>query len=146
ALHTVDFRVIDDKVIVKARVNGGRAQDFVLDTGSELTTISRQTASSAVVRPITYTLSAGVGEVGLRGLQLGRLDSFEIGTLKIDNVPVLIKAPPLRGLPKRETERFSPMALGLSMTIDYGARKLSIAKALPAEEAEFRLPLRHHRL
>ena len=43
ALHTVDFRVIDDKVIVKARVNGGRAQDFVLDTGSELTTISRQT-------------------------------------------------------------------------------------------------------
>ena len=55
-LHTVDFRVIDDKVIVKARVNGGRPQDFVLDTGSELTTISRQTASSAVVRPITYTL------------------------------------------------------------------------------------------
>ncbi|HWI20185.1 MAG TPA: tetratricopeptide repeat protein, partial [Vicinamibacterales bacterium] len=63
SLHTVDFRVVDDKVIVKARVNGGRAQDFVLDTGSELTTISRQTASSAVVRPITYTLSAGVGEV-----------------------------------------------------------------------------------
>ena len=46
-----DFRVVDDKVIVKARVNGGRPQDFVLDTGSELTTISRQTASSAVVRP-----------------------------------------------------------------------------------------------
>src|SRR4026209_2681926 len=36
-LHTVDFRIIDDKVIVKARVNGGRPQDFVLDTGSELT-------------------------------------------------------------------------------------------------------------
>ena len=46
-LHTVDFRVVDDKVIVKARVNGGRPQDFVLDTGSEQTTISRQTASSA---------------------------------------------------------------------------------------------------
>src|SRR6185436_5494446 len=43
ALHTVDFRIIDDKVIVKARVNNGRPQDFVLDTGSELTTISRQT-------------------------------------------------------------------------------------------------------
>ena len=83
-IHTVDFRVVDDKVIVKARVNGGRPQDFVLDTGSELTTISRQTASNAVVRPITYTLSAGVGEVGLRGLQLGRLDSLEIGTLEGD--------------------------------------------------------------
>ncbi len=146
SLHTVDFRVIDEKVIVKARVNGGRAQDFVLDTGSELTTISRQTASSAVVRPITYTLSAGVGEVGLRGLQLGRLDTLEIGTLKLSNVPTLIKAPALRGIPKRETESFSPLGLGLSMTIDYATRKLSIGRKLPEEAAEFRLPMRHHRL
>ncbi len=145
-IHTVDFRVVDDKVIVKARVNGGRPQDFVLDTGSELTTISRQTASSAVVRPITYTLSAGVGEVGLRGLQLGRLDTLEIGTLKISNVPALIKAPPLRGIPKRETESFSPLGLGLSMTIDYATHKLSLARHLPEEPAEFTLPMRHHRL
>lgn len=145
-LHTVDFRVVDDKVIVKARVNGGRAQDFVLDTGSELTTISRQTASSAVVRPITYTLSAGVGEVGLRGLQLGRLDTLEIGTLKLSNVPTLIKAPALRGIPKRETESFSPLGLGLSMTIDYATHKLTIGRRLPDEKAEFRLPMRHHRL
>ena len=145
-LHTMDFRVIDDKVIVKARVNGGRPQDFVLDTGSELTTISRQTASSAVVRPITYTLSAGVGEVGLRGLQLGRLDTLEIGTLKLSNVPTLIKAPALRGIPKRETESFSPLGLGLSMTIDYATRKLSIGRKLPEETAEFTLPMRHHRL
>jgi len=146
SLHTVDFRVIDDKVIVKARVNGGRAQDFVLDTGSELTTISRQTASSAVVRPITYTLSAGVGEVGLRGLQLGRLDSLEIGTLKLSNVPTLIKAPALRGIPKRETESFSPLGLGLSMTVDYATRKLTIGRKLPDEPAQYRLPMRHHRL
>jgi tetratricopeptide (TPR) repeat protein len=146
SLHTVDFRVVDDKVIVKAKVNGGRPQDFVLDTGSELTTISRQTASSGAVRPITYTLSAGVGEVGLRGLQLGRLDTLEIGTLKLDNVPALIKAPALRGIPKRETESFSPLGLGLSMTIDYATRKLSMGRSLPEEAAEFTLPMRHHRL
>ncbi|MBM3808550.1 MAG: hypothetical protein FJW22_10190 [Acidimicrobiia bacterium] len=146
SLHTVDFRVVDDKVIVKARVNGGRAQDFVLDTGSELTTISRQTASNAVVRPITYTLSAGVGEVGLRGLQLGRLDTLEIGALKLSNVPTLIKAPALRGIPKRETESFSPLGLGLAMTIDYSTRKLTIGRKLPDEPAEFKLPMRHHRL
>jgi Flp pilus assembly protein TadD/predicted aspartyl protease len=145
-LHTVDFRVVDEKVIVKARVNGGRAQDFVLDTGSELTTISRQTASSAVVRPITYTLSAGVGEVGLRGLQLGRVDTLEIGTLKLSNVPALIKAPALRGIPKRETESFSPLGLGLSMTIDYNTHKLTLGRKLPDEPAEFKLPMRHHRL
>ena len=145
-IHTVDFRLIDDKVIVKVKVNGGRAQDFVLDTGSEMTTVSRQTAASASVRPITYTLSAGVGEIGLRGLQLGRLDTFEIGTLRLSNVPTLIKAPPLRGIPKRETESFSPLALGLSLTIDYGAKKLSIARSLPPERSEFQLPMRHHRL
>jgi tetratricopeptide (TPR) repeat protein len=145
-LHTVDFKLIDDKVIVKGRINGGRWQDFILDTGSEQTTISRQTASSAGVRPITYTLSAGVGEVGLRGLQLGRLDVFEVGTLKLENVPVLIKAPALRGIPKRETESFSPLALGLSMTIDYAKGKLTIGKTLPQEPAEFTLGMRHHRL
>jgi Flp pilus assembly protein TadD/predicted aspartyl protease len=145
-LHTVDFRLVDDKVIVKARVNGQRLQDFVLDTGSEQTTISRQTASNTGVRPITYTLSAGVGEVGLRGLQLARLDTFEVGTLKLSNVPVMIKAPALRGLPKRETESFSPLALGMSMTIDYAARKLTMGRALPPEDADVRLPMRHHRL
>jgi Flp pilus assembly protein TadD/predicted aspartyl protease len=145
-LHTVDFRVVDEKVIVKVGINGGRPQDFVLDTGSEQTTISRQTASSAGVRPITYTLSAGVGEVGLRGLQLARLDTMEIGTLKLQNVPTLIKAPPLRGIPKKETESFSPMALGLSMTIDYGTRKLTIGRRLPDEKSHVRMDMRHHRL
>ena len=145
-LHTVDFKVIDDKVIVKAKVNGGRPQDFVLDTGSELTTISRQTASSGAVRPITYTLSAGVGEVGLRGLQLGRLDTLEIGTMKLSNVPALIKAPALRGIPRRETESFSPLGLGLSVTIDYATQKLTLGRHLPAEKAGFTLPMRHHRL
>ena len=145
-LHTVDFKVVDEKVIVRARVNGGRLQDFVLDTGSEQTTISRQTASSANVRPITYTLSAGVGEVGLRGLQLGRIDQLEIGTLKLQNVPTLIKAPPLRGVPKKETESFSPMAFGLSMIIDYSTRKLTIGRTLPEEPADITMGLRHHRL
>jgi tetratricopeptide (TPR) repeat protein len=145
-LHTVDFRVVDDKVLVKAKVNGGRWQDFILDTGSEQTTISRQTASSAGVKPITYTLSAGVGEVGLRGLQLGRMDSFEVGTLRLENVPVLIKAPPLRGIPKKETESFSPLALGFSMTIDYVTRKLTIGHQLPDHPTDFNLSMRHHRL
>ena len=145
-LHTVPFKLVNDKVIVQGRVNGGRTQDFVLDTGSEETVLSRQTASRAGVEPITYTLSAGVGEVGLRGLQLGRLDSLEIGTLRIRNLPVLIKNPALRGLPKREGESFSPLSLGMSMTIDYQRRMLTIAKHLPVHESDLRLPMRIHRL
>ena len=106
-LHTVAFRLVREKIIVKARVNGGREIDFVVDTGAEQTVVSREVARRAGVAPIVYTLSAGVGEVGLRGLQIGRIDSLEIGSLKIDNVPCLVKNPPLVGIPTREVESFS---------------------------------------
>src|SRR5262245_57713900 len=112
-LHTLPFRLVKDKIVVQARVNGGRPQDFVLDTGSEETVLSRETAQRERVRPITYTLSAGVGEVGLRGLQLARVKSLDFGTLQVRNLPVLIKNPALRGVPKREGESFSPLSIGL---------------------------------
>ncbi|MDP1569933.1 MAG: retroviral-like aspartic protease family protein [Vicinamibacterales bacterium] len=145
-LHTIAFRLDGDKVVVQGKVNGGRARDFVLDTGSELTTISRETAEQARARPITYTLSAGVGEVGLRGLMLTRMDTFEVGTLKVSNVPAMIKNPGLTGLPRAEIEAFSPLALGLSMTIDYASRQLIIGESLPEEAAGITLPMRLHRL
>jgi predicted aspartyl protease len=145
-LHTLPFRLVQDKIIVQARVNGGRAQDFVLDTGSEETVISGDTARRMGIRAVTYTLSAGVGEVGLRGLQLARLKSLDLGTLQIRNVPVLIKNPALRGIPKREGESFSPMSLGMSMMIDYEKRLLTIGRKLPEVDADFRLPMRMHRL
>jgi Flp pilus assembly protein TadD/predicted aspartyl protease len=145
-LHTVPFRLVNEKIIVRASVNGARAQDFVLDTGSEETVISRETAQRNGVRPITYTLSAGVGEVGLRGLQLGRIDTLEIGTLQVRNLPVLIKNPALRGIPNREGEGFSPLSLGMSMRIDYQQRLLTIGRTLPQGAAHVRLPMRVHRL
>ena len=145
-LHTLPFRLVDDKIVVQGRVDGGKPQDFVLDTGSEETVISRETAQRAHVRPVAYTLSAGVGEVGLRGLQLGQIKSLDLGTLQVRNLPVLIKNPALRGIPKREGESFSPLSLGMSMMIDYQKRLLTIGKALPTGAADFRLPLRVHRL
>src|SRR5260221_7940031 len=72
-VYTVDFRLLNEKVVVRAKVNNGSAQDFVVDTGSENTVVSRQTAQRLGITPVTYTLSAGVGDHGLRGLQLGRI-------------------------------------------------------------------------
>jgi tetratricopeptide (TPR) repeat protein len=147
-LFTVPFKLVDDKVVVRARVNGAREQDFVVDTGSELTVITRPTAQRLGVLPITQALSAGVGDVGLRGLQLARIDSLELGELRVRNVPALIKNPPLalRDLPKRETESLSPLALGYSMIIDYRSRTITWGRKLPEESADFELPLRLHRL
>ena len=145
--HTMPFRLVDDKIVIQVRVNGGRQQDFILDTGSEETVISRDTAQRANISAITYTLSAGVGEVGLRGLQLSRIDRLDIGDLQIRNLPVLIKNPALRGLPKREGESFSPLSFGMSMLIDYQRRQLTIGRNLPEPESDsLRLPMRVHRL
>jgi Flp pilus assembly protein TadD/predicted aspartyl protease len=145
-LHTVPFRLVNDKVVIRAKVNDAGPQDFIVDTGSENTVVSRQTAQRLAINPITVTLSAGVGEIGLRGLQLARIDSFEVGTLKIRNVPCLIKNPPLRDIPVRESESFSPLALGFSMTIDYKTHELTIGRHLAPEQVDFELPLRLYRL
>jgi predicted aspartyl protease len=146
AVHTIPFRLVRDKIIVSGRVNGSGDMDFVLDTGAEMTTVSQKTAERHGVEPLVYTLSAGVGQIGLRGLQVGRVDSLQIGTLRIDNIPALIKNPPLKGMPTREIESFSPPALGLSVSIDYRRRVLTIARELPESEGEVDLPLRLHRL
>ena len=145
-LFTVDFRLVNDKVVVRAKVNDASAQDFVVDTGSENTVITRTTAQHLGIQPVTYTLSAGVGRIGLRGLQLARIDSLEIGSLKVRNIPCLIKNPPLRDIPVKETESLSPLALGYSMVIDYKTHKLTFGKHLGDEPKDFELPLRLYRL
>jgi hypothetical protein len=61
-------------------------------------------------------------------------------------VPCLIKNPPLRDIPAKETEALSPLALGYSMVIDYRTHKLTFGKHLPEEQKDFELPLRLHRL
>ncbi len=143
---TIPFRIEHDKVIVRVKVNGASATDFVLDTGAEQTVVSRDIARKRGIVPITYIQSAGVGDVGLRGLQVGRIDLLEVGDLKVKNVPCLIKNPPLGDLPSREPESFSPLALGLSMRIDYERHVLSMARALPEAHYATELPLRLYRL
>ena len=145
-VHTIPFRLVRDKVIVRGRVNGRQAVDFVVDTGAEQTVLTQRVARRVGVQPVTNTISAGVGEIGLRGLQAGRIESLQIGTLEITNLPALIKSPPLGGLPTAEADGFSPLALGLSMTVDYGLNHLTIGQELPDEPADIVLPLRQHRL
>lgn len=146
-VFTIPFRLINDKVVVRAKVNGRDAIDVVIDTGAEQMVLSEQTANAVGVRAITEALTAGVGDVGLRGLQAGRIDSLEMGPLKIANLPTLIKNPPLTGLPTRRVpDSFSPIAMGLSAIIDYQNHHLVMARRLPDEPADIELPLRLYRL
>ena len=144
--YTIDFRLVNEKVIIRAKVNEGSFQDFVVDTGAENTILSGPTAQRLGVTPVTYTLSAGVGDVGLRGLQLARINTLELGPLKLRNIPCMIKDPPLRNLPVKESESLSPLSLGFSMIIDYKTQKITFGKKLVPEQYDFALPLRMHRL
>jgi predicted aspartyl protease len=132
-VYTLPFRIENEKIIIQGRVNGSRPVDFIVDTGAELSTVSRHTGEREGVTPVTFTISAGVGEVGLRGLQLGRIDRLEFGPLRVKHVPCIIKSPALADIPVPEGESFSPLAMGMSMSVDYARRVLTLAKRLPDE-------------
>lgn len=143
---TVPVRIVGNKVLVRGRVNGGTPVDFVLDTGSEQVVLSGRVAARAGVRPVTYVQSAGVGQAGMRPLQAARVNSLQVGSMHVRNVPVLIKSPGLPDVPGQEADTFSPLALGLSMVLDYERRELTLAPMLPEEPFDITLPLRMHRL
>lgn len=146
-VYVLPVRIENDKIFVRGRVNGGSDIDFVLDTGSEMAVLTKPVAERHGVDPVTYTISAGVGNVGLRGLQLARIDRLEFGPLKLRHVPTIIKNPPLAGLPREESEAFSPLAFGLSMSVDYERKLLTMAARLPNQSrGDVQMPLWMHRL
>ena len=146
-VHVIPFRVENDKMLVRGRVNGSRDMDIVVDTGSEMAVLSQGVAERQGVQPVTYTISAGVGNVGLRGLHLARIDRLDVGTLRVRNVPTIIKSPALAELPRVESEAFSPLAMGLSMSVDYQRQLMTVSRRLPeADRADVRMPLWMNRL
>jgi hypothetical protein len=49
-------------------------------------------------------------------------------------------------MPKPEGESFSPLAIGLSLMVDYQKQTITIGSRLPDTEPDYRLPMRMHRL
>jgi tetratricopeptide (TPR) repeat protein len=144
----IPFKVENDKVIVQARINGSRPIDVVVDTGAEHTSLTPDVAQMTRVQPLSVVPTAGIGErgVGFRDLQMGRIDSLEIGPLKAKNITCFIKSPSLTNVPITETQGFAPLALGLSVSIDYARNEMTLAKQLPQAAGGIRLPLRMQRL
>lgn len=144
-VHRVSFRLSDNKIVMRGRVNRTPIE-FVLDTGAERTGISDATARRAGVNSVAATISAGVGPVRLRRLELGRADTIEVGSLRIRNVPVSIRTLEGSQFPQWQAEVFSPLALGFSVVVDYERREVLLSRALPDGEADHRLPIRMNRL
>ena len=141
-VHSLPFKLVNNKILVLGRLN--RVQvEWVLDTGAERTGISPEVASSAGVRAVSTTLTAGVGRAAVRRIRLGRADSIEIGTLVVRNVPVAIRSPVVGGAARWQGQSLSPIALGFSVHVDYGRKRIVLARALKDEpSAAVTLPMR----
>ena len=142
ATHTLPFKLVNNKIVVLGRLNGLQVE-WVLDTGAERTGISPETASAAAIRTVTSTLTAGVGQPGVRRIRLGRADTVELGSLKVHNVPVAIRAPTIGGAARWQGQSLSPIALGFSVSVDYARKRVVLARALPESPAAgVTLPMR----
>ena len=125
----VSFDSFDSRPILTVRVNGQREPlRFVLDTGSGMSVISEQTAKRLNLRPVARGgLARAVGGGGKFEIVYGFLTSFEIGEVKVENVPVYIR---------RFFDEKTPVDgyLGLAMiskfvtAVDYGERTFTLIR------------------
>jgi predicted aspartyl protease len=145
-VHTVPFRLSKTKVLVRAQINGRYSTELVLDTGAERIGLSGETARRAGIAPISTSVIAGVGASGYRPLALARADSLQIGSLRIQNVPISIRNAVAGTMPRWQSETFSPISMGLSVEVDYKRKRVTLARALPDETPDRRLPMRLQRL
>jgi predicted aspartyl protease len=140
------FKLVNRKVLVQGRVNG-MPVDFVLDTGAERTAITPELAMRTGVPLLGSTLSAGVGGgSSWRRIGLGRVETLDVGGVRVRNVPVSVRAPAPGGAPRWQSQTLSPLALGLSVVVDYRSRRLLLGRSLPVEPGDMALPMRMYRL
>ncbi|HZM99423.1 MAG TPA: aspartyl protease family protein [Pyrinomonadaceae bacterium] len=126
---SVPFDSSDNRPILQVRVNGQKEPlRFVLDTGSGMSVISDVTAKRLDIKPVARGGQArAVGGGGKFGIVYGFLNSLEMGTVKVENVPVYIR---------RFYDVHIPVDgyLGLSVvqkfltSLDYGTRRMSLVR------------------
>ncbi len=89
----VSFELIKDRPVIKLKINKNEEPlKFVLDTGSGISVISKETAEKLKIKPITRGgLARAIGGVGKFEIVYGFLKSVEIGDVQIKSVPVYIR-------------------------------------------------------
>ena len=134
---SVPFEATDNRPVVQIRVNGQKEPlRFVLDTGSGMSVISEQTAKRLGIKPIARGgLARAVGGGGKFEIVYGFLDSLEIGTAKIGNVPVYIRKFFDNHIPVDGYLGLSVVAKYLT-SIDYGTRRMSLVRQHQTDQLE----------
>lgn len=125
----VQFESTDYRPLIAVRINGSKeVLRFVLDTGSGMSVVSEETARRFNLRAVARGGQArAVGGGGRFEIVYGYLSSMEIGSARVENVPIYIR---------RFYDEKNPVDgfIGLSViskfltAIDYGSRTLSLGK------------------
>ena len=114
-LHTVDFRVVDDKVLVKARVNGGRLRISCSTARSRRPSPARPPPVPACGRSPTPSAPASARSACAACSSLGRHRRTRVRHPQDPQRADADQGAAMRRGAEKETESFSPMAFGLSM-------------------------------
>lgn len=147
ARTSVPLELVGNRPIVKLRVNKSDEQfRFVLDTGSGISVISKETAERLNIKPVTHGgLARALGGDGKFEIVYGFLKSVDIGEVRIRNVPVYIR--------EFHSAQTVDGYIGISLiskfltTVDYGEQTFSLIRKDVFEKQETQtemlsLPLR----
>jgi len=134
---SVPFEATDNRPILLVRINGEKEPlRFVLDTGSGMSVISDQTAKRLGIKPVAKGgLARAVGGGGKFEIIYGFLQSIEIGTAKVENVPVYIRKFFDNHIPVDGYLGLSVMSKYLT-SIDYGTRRMSLVRQHQTDQVE----------
>ena len=130
----LEFEAPDYRPILKLRINGSKEyMRFVLDTGSGMSVLSEDTARKLGIKAVARGgLARAVGGGGRFEIVYGYLNAIDIGDVRVTNVPVYI-----RHFFDETTQvdgYLGIAALGrLLTTIDYGSRRLTLARQRNAD-------------
>jgi predicted aspartyl protease/Tfp pilus assembly protein PilF len=134
---SLSFEATDNRPILQIRINGNKEPlRFVLDTGSGMSVISDETAKRLGIKPVARGgLARAVGGGGKFEIVYGFVDSIEIGSARVQNVPVYIR---------KFFDNHIPVDgyLGLSVvskflaSVDYGTRRMSLVRQNQTDQVE----------
>ncbi|HKU75116.1 MAG TPA: aspartyl protease family protein [Pyrinomonadaceae bacterium] len=134
---SISFEATDNRPILLLRINGQKdPMRFVLDTGSGMSVISEQTAKRLNLKPIAKGGQArAVGGGGKFEIVYGFVESIEIGTARIENVPVYIRKFFDSHIPVDGYLGLSVVSKFLTL-IDYGTRRMSLLRQNQTDQSE----------
>ena len=89
----VEFQMLNERPLVSVHLNHAKSTfHFIVDTGSQMSVISQDTAQRLNIQPITRGgFSEAVGGDGRFEIVYGFLSSLQVGDLRVDRVPVYIR-------------------------------------------------------